>query len=353
MNILLGDQMTIIRQDQTGTIELTPIPFESEAKLEDVLFSNPNLLCTSGDSRLAVLKRQVDLPRAGLLDLLMVNSDGIPVAVEVKLGRNRQSRREVVGQIVDYVSILTSFTVDEMDCNLDGGLEAALRLFDGDEKAFETRWQAVGRNLRSGYARYVIAIDEVPEDLERIVRFLKMRSNLDLRLTKIEKYQDTNGQTIYVPTNVVDEEGVVDIDKYKSPKEISQEFQAVLDAYNEIANPEFPITGKAARYRQIIPANWRAAIHYEFMKHKSGIGVELHVESKSMSYLAPTLKAFAGEARPAFSYPIIWNPDWASGRLWSEFSDDQPPEIPAEAMCKFIDLTYDAVAAALAQKAVE
>jgi len=51
---------------------------------------------------LAYVARQVTLYSAGILDILLVDADGTPVAVEVKLGRNGESRREVVGQVIDY-----------------------------------------------------------------------------------------------------------------------------------------------------------------------------------------------------------------------------------------------------------
>jgi len=66
------------------------------------------------------VQREVGLPAAGSLDLLLVDAEGVPVAVEVKLARNSQSRREATAQAFDYVSDLTQLTVDELDDVVDG-----------------------------------------------------------------------------------------------------------------------------------------------------------------------------------------------------------------------------------------
>jgi hypothetical protein len=64
---------------------------------------------------------QLDLPEgAGKLDLLFVNSEGLPIAVEVKLGANAEARRQVVAQAIDYLSALTSLTVDGLDQRVGG-----------------------------------------------------------------------------------------------------------------------------------------------------------------------------------------------------------------------------------------
>lgn len=214
-------------------------PFDNEDQLQKVVADNPTLLCFDGDAPLALVTREFSLPGAGSLDVLMVDSEGLPVPIECKLARNPQSRREVVGQIVDYVSILTSLTVDELDHAVDGKLEEALRTFDSqtaDSKDFERRWQQVGTSLRAGQARYVIVIDEVPQDLDRIIRFLIQRSELDIRLVQISRYPDPAGHDLYVPANIVDIAPSQRPHGASTPKTpAAAEFQAVLDAYSAIA----------------------------------------------------------------------------------------------------------------------
>jgi hypothetical protein len=81
---------------------VSPCGFSCEEDLELLLADFPNLLCGDGEPGIVLVGRQVILPEAGTLDLLLVTREGLPIAVEVKLARNAQSRREVVAQAIDY-----------------------------------------------------------------------------------------------------------------------------------------------------------------------------------------------------------------------------------------------------------
>jgi hypothetical protein len=52
--------------------------FPKEENLEDLLAKFPDLLCKEGEPRLAFVDRQVNLPKAGKLDLLFVDEEGLP-----------------------------------------------------------------------------------------------------------------------------------------------------------------------------------------------------------------------------------------------------------------------------------
>jgi hypothetical protein len=197
----------VIRRAET-VITATASAFVNERELETILAEKVELLQASADRPLALVARQVNLLDAGVLDLLCVDSDGLPIAVEVKLTRNGESRRAVVAQIVDYLSALTAMTVDELDQEVDGKLEIALRTFDvDDEESFGRRWRTVGTNLRAGFARMIVAVDESPLDLQRIVRFLSEHSNLDIRLLAVSKFDDASVGSVYVPNVIVANEG--------------------------------------------------------------------------------------------------------------------------------------------------
>src|SRR5512146_3118769 len=184
--------MTVVIRQAGDLLTATAAEFENEAELERVLAD------------------RVELPDAGTLDVLCVDENGLPVAVEVKLAHNGESRRQVIAQIVDYLSALTALTVDELDQQTEGALKVALKSFDppdGDPAGFEGRWQACGANLRAGLARIIVALDSAPADLERIVQFLSERSNLDIRLVTISKFVEPRVGTLYVPAVLVSNEG--------------------------------------------------------------------------------------------------------------------------------------------------
>lgn len=51
----------------------------------------------------------------GAIDALFVSPQGGITIVEAKLWRNPQARREVVGQIIDYATALSTWTYEELD----------------------------------------------------------------------------------------------------------------------------------------------------------------------------------------------------------------------------------------------
>ena len=361
--------MPIIRSNGKKPVILKSQPFANEEQLQKVVAENPSLLCFEGDAPLALVTRELTLPDAGNLDILLVGADGLPVPVECKLARNPQSRREVVGQIVDYVSVLTSMTVDELDNAVDGKLDEALRRFGRenednltrlmremsndkeDIKDFESRWKQVGTKLRAGEARYVIVVDEVPPDLERIMRFLIQRSELDIRLVQISHYPDSDEHDLYVPTNIVDiapserPHGVARVTKPPEP-----EFQSVLDAYTAIAPPELQLRGRAAEYRLITIAGWPRSLHYEFANYGKQFGVEFHNESEPHRWLGEIIRKMTTDKTLSYPHPLEWEPKWfrSKGRIRSIFPYSTPPAAIAEAMSQFIAATRDRISAALA-----
>ena len=125
------------------------------------------------------------MPSAGILDLLIVDKEGLPVAVEVKLARNAQSRREVVAQAFDYVADLSQLTFEELDDLVDGALAGALLKLVGAEQSLSLRKQCA-TNLRAGRIRLVIAVDSAGDDLVRIVRYITDHSDIDVRLVSIQ-----------------------------------------------------------------------------------------------------------------------------------------------------------------------
>lgn len=349
--------MPIIRSDGKNPVILKSHPFDNEDLLQKIVSDNPTLLCFDGDAPLAFVTREFSLPKAGYLDILMVSADGLPVPIECKLARNPQSRREVVGQIVDYVSILTSLTVDELDNAVEGKLEMALRSFDSanaDPKNFERRWQQVGTKLRAGQARYVIVIDEVPQDLERIIRFLIQRSELDIRLVQISRYPDPAGHDLYVPANIVDiapEERPHTLGRVSTPP--SPEFQAVLDAYSAMASPELQTRGQAVNYRSISPEGWPRSLHYEFLNYGSQWGVEFHIESAPYSWLGEIIQKMTADKTLGYPHPLLWDPKWCRcGRIRNVFPLSTPPKEIAEAMCQLIAATRDRIPVALVKPPV-
>ena len=336
-----------------------------EAELEAAVAANPSLVEDDGDAPLALVQRQVTLPDAGLLDLLAVDATGLPVAVEVKLARNGESRRLVVAQVVDYVASLTRLTVDELDRAVNGGLETALRSFEPadseDDSLFERRWQSVGVNLRAGLARIVLVLDDARDDLQRIVRFLADHSNFDIRLVTVAKYATPDLGKLFVPSMLLSggaRQAVV-------PGSIGEsgpthpELLEVAAAYGRLpVSADVPLIGNAKNYRLVRPINWPPAwkTHYEFYQGRDSMGVELHLEADlAAQQLRSVLIPFAGTPLASTKRPIVWDPAYFSGRgrLRIAFELSAEPAQIAQAMAELIEMTRGKVSEVIQRYVVQ
>ncbi|HJX26596.1 MAG TPA: hypothetical protein VJ885_01685, partial [Thermoanaerobaculia bacterium] len=100
--------------DANGSLtEMAETPFAAEVDFQKLLAAHPNLL--PGDQidpdtprRWLLVAREVGVPDEGgtrwALDHLFLDQEGVPTLVEVKRGGDPRTRREVVGQLLDYAA---------------------------------------------------------------------------------------------------------------------------------------------------------------------------------------------------------------------------------------------------------
>lgn len=337
--------MPIRIQSSRGPEIVEQAAFRAEVHLQEILAQSPDLLRQAGENPFALVTRELNLRDAGILDIFLVSSDGLPVAVEVKLEANGTSRREVVAQAVDYLSALTTYTNDELEESTNGKLSLALRSFEADtpQDVFERRWAAVGANLRAGMARLLIAVDTAPVGLERIVRFLAEGSELDIQLVAIERYPTQGAEEVVVPRFLVTAGSTERRPAPSRSQDAHPDLLNAVAAYNEIADADLRAVGGASYYRQIRPAEWPKgfATHYEFYRTIKGTGAELHLESDAARPLASALQVFAGTTLGDGLPPLIWDAAWSSGRgrLTCRFPPGAEPKDIAKAMTELIKRT--------------
>jgi hypothetical protein len=349
--------MPILIQSESGAQLVSPIPFSSEQELEKALMEHPELLQDDNAAEdenattVAFVANQLDLPEgAGKLDLLFVSSDGLPVAVEVKLGANAEARRKVVGQAIDYLSALTSLTVDELDKLVGGRLKQELHELapPDDNEEFERLWRSVGTNLRAGKARLVVALDDAPPTLERIFRFLTDASSLDVQLFTVQQYPSGAGR-IFVSRTRVDSASAQGSRGSERPDPFP-ELVAVFNAYNEKAPNDVRAVGTAYNFRMIHLDGWHH-LHYQFTQ-KSKMIIELCIGRTAPATILPkvhkALSDFDGKTLANGQAVLVWEPAFrGTGRLAAKVPLETPPQTVAAAMRDLIDLTRAAVDASL------
>src|SRR3954452_9147997 len=95
----------IWRRESSGWRIASPVGFDDEAALHDLIQEAPELLPLAGSPALAVLGREVYLG-GNSADLLAVESTGRLTIIEVKLAKKSEARRAVVAQILSYAAFL-------------------------------------------------------------------------------------------------------------------------------------------------------------------------------------------------------------------------------------------------------
>jgi len=195
-------------QNDDNLIEMTEQPYNSEDILQSLLEKHPNLL--AGDQlneaeprRWLLISREAPIPveeeAAGRfeVDHLLLDQDGIPTFVEVKRSSDTRIRREVIGQMLDYVanavvyltvdSIRAEFSKTCLERDLDPDLE--LQTFLESPEVVEDFWNTVKTNLRAGKVRMLFVADEIPAELKRVVEFLnEQMDSAEVLAVEIKQY---------------------------------------------------------------------------------------------------------------------------------------------------------------------
>ncbi len=189
-------------------IAMSEQPYEAESVLQRLLAQHPELLVADDDSadrglllvrEEAPLNDPVEQLRAGWLDHLLVDRNGVPVLVEVKRQSDTRIRREVVGQMLDYAANAAACWGDatlrtwfEARCEA-RELDPSAAFADvfptvADADAF---WSQVSANVTAGRLRLVFVADEIPLSLQRIVEFLNEQMHrVEVLALEVKQYVD-------------------------------------------------------------------------------------------------------------------------------------------------------------------
>ena len=195
---------TLLLSGDGKPVRFERVPLNShdynEAWLQEILFDNPTLLRTDENQYPIVpICRELRLPREGghdvSLDIFCLRTDGRPVLVECKLWRNPQSRREVIGQILEYASILQGFQYADLQALLKPrlGMSSKNPIFDHvshqhsdiDEADFV---DACHGYLESGQFEMIIAGDGIRSGLGPVKELLGRHGGIGQNLKLLELY---------------------------------------------------------------------------------------------------------------------------------------------------------------------
>jgi hypothetical protein len=165
--------------------------------------------------RWLLVKREMPVPDPNTgaprwsIDFFLVDQDGIPTFVECKRFADTRSRREVVGQVLEYAAnghyywtsdIMRTYaehTCEQRNLTLDKALEA---LRPDEEESADQFFERVQQNLREGQVRLVFFLEDSPFELRSVVDFLnKQMERSEVLLVEARQYSSDNLR-IVVPT---------------------------------------------------------------------------------------------------------------------------------------------------------
>ena len=208
-----------LMDEKSHTVPLRRIHCADESKeLQDLLESNLDLLPgkqidPDAPRKWLLIKREMPVtdPASGSdrwsIDFLLTDQFGIPTLVECKRHEDTRSRRETVGQMMEYAAnghhYWTSSDLQKFAETTAGGADALIDSLKSirvnDDISVDEFFKVVEQNLREAKIRLIFFLDDSPNDLRSQVDFLnKQLKDTEVFLVEARQYQLDN-KRIVVP----------------------------------------------------------------------------------------------------------------------------------------------------------
>ncbi len=195
-------------RNASGELEpLTEERFETEELLQELIGQHPELLAgeqmrPDDPLRWILIKREMPI-EGWALDHLLIDQHSRPTLVEVKRGSNREIRRNIVGQMLDYAataaSVWSQHNIRQVfEDAQDQPDQVISKLLGDDERDVDAFWEQVATNLDANRLRLLFVADEIPPELERVVKFLneQTRDNLEVLAVEVKQYPGQFGDAL-------------------------------------------------------------------------------------------------------------------------------------------------------------
>jgi hypothetical protein len=200
--------MRIIAEADGTLQELEAHAFGNEGELQDVLEEWPGLVLAAAPDdesvRVWTIGREVPVP-SGSVDLVLLDSTGRVWVVEVKLAKNPEVRKQVVGQVLAYCADAARWSQSDLEDVADQYLEpraASLRelLREAGEDP-DALLDAAETRLAGGDVIGLVVVDELNAVLKNVVDFVNGHARFGLLAMKVEVVPHA-GSRLFIPTVV-------------------------------------------------------------------------------------------------------------------------------------------------------
>ncbi len=168
--------------------------YGAEENLQRLLAEEPSLVSLSeedeGSAVLVGAIREFPLD-IGSIDILAFTARGDVAVIECKLASNAEIKRKVISQVFEYGANLWHMSYEDLDQrvlmktgkNLVDFVRGAVDDPDWSEESFRAN---IAASLQDGNFRMMIVVDEMSEDLGRIVSFVNSAGNPAFSLAALE-----------------------------------------------------------------------------------------------------------------------------------------------------------------------
>jgi len=189
---MTNEQRMLIRTPGSPWTAPEVVGYENENHLQEILAAQPGWI--PGINEPAMTARELPTT-AGPIDVCIVGSDGGLTVVECKLASNSDKRRMVVGQVIDYASAIWL-----------GGPDDFLRRWasrTGEDLAdsLPDAVPGLAANIEAARIDLCLAVDEIDDDLRRLVEYLNKATRADVRATAVQlAYAKQGDVEVLVPS---------------------------------------------------------------------------------------------------------------------------------------------------------
>ena len=198
----------LIRDQRKKWTYAESVKAEAEAELQKLLVESPSLInideIREGTSPLVVAISEFGLPGSGATDVISFSAEGDIALVECKLATNPEIKRKVLGQILEYAAYLWQMSYEEVDNRIQQRMGKPLAALivdsvagDWDEEQFRS---SVKQSLDDGSFILIIVVDELNDELRRIIRYINecSESAFSLHALEMRRFQ-AEGIEVLVP----------------------------------------------------------------------------------------------------------------------------------------------------------
>jgi len=185
----------LMREDKNKKWELVESnAYAAEKELQELLADSPEIISMEeirpGSGPLVAVVREFSLP-VGYIDILAFTARGDVAIIECKLDKNPQAKREVIGQILDYSAHLWGMSYEDLDGKIqsmtDRSLADLVRQHADDPEWNEEEFRSnIRSTLEQGNFILTIAVNEINEELHRIIRYVNSLGELSFSFAALE-----------------------------------------------------------------------------------------------------------------------------------------------------------------------